>query len=241
MTETDPYGAPLPSPSPTPTRPLLGITVLVVEDSRFACEALRLMCLRSGARVRRADCLRSARRHLRVYRPSVLIVDEGLPDGCGQDLIRELSQATPRVPVILGTSGDKMVEQISKSAGADGFLPKPIKSLATFQQAIVSRLPAEQQPTKLFVAQDDMIRPDPLAYQDDMAHAADVLSDIEDTKALDYVAQFVSGVARSASDDDLALAAENLADARRNGRPVAYFAAQVAGLVQSRLTQRQFV
>ena len=69
--------------SPTAERPLLGLTVLVVEDSRFACEAMRLLCLRSGARIRRADSLKSARRHLSVYRPSIVVVDLGLPDDFG--------------------------------------------------------------------------------------------------------------------------------------------------------------
>ena len=36
-------------------RPMIGLTILVVEDSRFACEALRIFCLRSGARIRRSD------------------------------------------------------------------------------------------------------------------------------------------------------------------------------------------
>ena len=88
-------------------RPLLGLTILVVEDSRYACEAMRLLCLRSGARIRRADSLKSARKHLQVYRPSVVIIDLGLPDGSGAELIEALSTASPRVAVILGTSGDE--------------------------------------------------------------------------------------------------------------------------------------
>ena len=39
--------------------------------------------------------------------PSAVIVDVGLPDGSGLDLIRELSSARPRVPALIGTSGDE--------------------------------------------------------------------------------------------------------------------------------------
>ncbi|MCA0871241.1 response regulator [Seohaeicola saemankumensis] len=239
MDDSDPFAAP--HRLPTPTRPLLGLTVLVVEDSRYACEAMRLLCLRSGARIRRADCLKSARRHLQVYRPSVIIVDLGLPDGSGADLIEELATTHPRVGVILGTSGDDFAESIAIAAGADGFLAKPITSLATFQEAILTRLPADRQPTGPRVLHDENVRPDPIAYQDDMAHVADVLSDHTEGKILDYVAQFVGGVARSAGDRILAEAADGLAQARAAGHPVTSDAARIAGLVQERLQHRKAI
>lgn len=236
MDKTDPFAATI--PAPTATRPLLGLTVLVIEDSRFACEAMRLLCLRSGARIRRADCLRSARRHLQVYRPSVVIVDLGLPDGNGVDLISELTQTEPRVDVVLGTSGDLDGEELAMVAGADGFLDKPITSLAAFQQAVLSKLPADRQPTGLRQLPDEVIQPDRMAFQDDMAHIADVLQDPEDEQALDYVAQFVGGVARSAQDTILEKAATDLAKKRASGEPSSIEAAKIAGLIQERLTQK---
>jgi DNA-binding response OmpR family regulator len=236
MDDSDLFAAAL--QSPTPRRPLLGLTILVVEDSRYACEAMRLLCLRSGARIRRADCLKSARRHLQVYRPSVLIADLGLPDGSGSELIAELAATVPRVSVILGTSGDEQGEEEALAAGADGFLAKPITSLAAFQQAILSRLPADRQITGPRDLPDETIEPDLLAYQDDMAHAAEVLNDAQEEKSLDYVAQFLGGVARSIGDRPLASAASGLAQARKEGLPVASATAQIAGLVHERMQQK---
>lgn len=225
----------------TPSRPLLGLTILVVEDSRFACEAMRLLCLRSGARIRRADCLRSARRHLQVYRPSVAVIDQGLPDGSGIDLIEELSASTPRIGVILGTSGDDFAENMAIAAGADGFLKKPLTSLATFQEAVLSRLPTHRRPPGPRIVTDDAITPDPMAFQDDMAHMAEILTANIDDKTLDYVAQFVGGVARSADDTALAQAALDLARARADGAPLASNAARIAGLIQDRLHHKLVV
>lgn len=226
---------------PTARRPLLGLTILVVEDSRYASEAMRLLCLKSGARIRRADCLTSGRRHLQIYRPSGVIVDCGLPDGSGIELIDELARATPRVGVLLATSGDTDVEATAMAAGADGFLPKPVSSLAAFQEAILSRIPSDRHPSGPRAVSEELIQPDRVAFDDDMAHAADILRDSEEDGSIDYLAQFLRGVANSADDTDLANAAQDLAKARTEGRAVRSDLARVAGLVQDRLAQRAVI
>lgn len=236
MDTNDPFSANI--PTPTAARPLLGLTVLVVEDSRFACEALRLLCLRSGARIRRADCLRSARRHLRVYRPSVVMIDLGLPDGNGTDLIAELNEAVPRVEAILAMSGDIHTEPAALAAGADGFMAKPITSLGAFQEQVLAVLPAERRPKGPRQVDNGTVTPDLLAYQDDMAHIADVLEEHATNHTLDYIAQFLGGVARSANDTVLEDAARALAVQRALGNPAASETARIAGLIQHRLAER---
>jgi DNA-binding NtrC family response regulator len=182
---------------------LLGLTVLVVEDSRFASEAVRLMCLRSGARIRRADCIGSAERHLNVYRPTVAIIDLGLPDGSGLDLIARMHAMRPRVPILLGTSGADRdtAQQYSIAAGADGFLPKPIESLARFQEAILDLLPEELRPALAGPVDHDRIEPDLIALREDLTHAIALLA--LDEPPARYLRRFLLGLARSAHDTAL--------------------------------------
>lgn len=222
---------------PTASRPLQGLTVLVVEDSRFACEAMRLMCLRSGARLRRADCLRSARRHLQTYRPTAVIVDLGLPDGSGLDLIRDLAHHRPRVPVLLATSGDAGAERAALESGADGFLAKPVESLSAFQNAVLAALPTGIRPVPPATEEGDRISPDRLALRDDLAHAADMLGHDARGERLDYIAQFLSGVAVSAHDAPLQAAAQALARDRLAGRAGPTPLTRLNCLVRDRLAE----
>lgn len=222
-----------PQRAPTNSRPLLGMTVLAVEDSRYASEALRLMCLRSGARIRRADCLRSARRHLQVYRPSVAIIDLGLPDGSGAELIQELDRVSPRVGVIIATSGDATAEDAALKAGADGFLLKPIESLGTFQQQILRHLPADRRPNGPYAITEEVISPDPLAYRDDLEHVLNLLDGGHDAPVLAYISQFLSGVAHSASDGAMVQAATKIA-----GETGADAVAPMVALIEKRLQTR---
>lgn len=221
--------------APTARRPLLGLTVLVVEDSRYASEAVRLLCLRSGARIRRADSLETARRHLAVYRPSVLIVDVGLPDGSGIALIQSLAEATPRIDVILGVSGDSVARAAVLAAGANGFIEKPIANLAAFQSAILEHLPADRQPPSPRELSNEVVNPDPVAYQDDLSHIAQVLKSADEDAHIDYVTQFLGGVARSAKDHDLDRAVRDLASLRSSGGNLDKGVQELSQLVQSRL------
>lgn len=193
---------------PTPERPLQGQTVLVVEDSRFACEALRLLCQRSGARLRRADTIKAARRHLQTFRPSIVIVDLGLPDGSGADLIRELASTTPRISAIIGMSGDDGSKDIAMDAGADTFLAKPIPNLGQFQSVLLSVLPINRLPLRS--VPNDPVSPDLLAARDDLVRISNVLSGPSDSASLAYIAQFLQGLARITQDTELAQASEAL-------------------------------
>lgn len=193
-----------------PVLPLHGVTILVVEDSRFASEALRLMCQHSGARMRRADSLAQARRHLAVWRPDVVIVDLGLPDGEGTDLIRELSSPPGFGLAILASSGDPDLRPAALAAGAAGFLEKPVHSLALFQTAILRLFPGAP---ALRVDLDDPPRPDRMALTDDLARAAELLAQPAGQVRRGYLTRFLAGLGHAAGDLALAQAARRAAAA----------------------------
>ena len=193
---------------PTSRRPLHGLMVLLVEDSLTAGEAVRLMCITSGARLRRADCMTSARRHLRIYRPDVAIVDMGLPDGDGAELIAELAQANPRTQTIIGLSAEPSRATAAMEAGADSFIEKPLNSVAGFQSAILMNLPHHRRPMDIRLLPDLAFEADQRALQEDLIHALELLNNTKDGANSGYIAAFVTGVARTASDPTLEQAAE---------------------------------
>ena len=197
---------------PTAERPLLGTIVLVVEDSRHACEVLRLICQRSGARIRRAESLASAERHLRTYRPRIAVIDLGLPDGSGLELIESLSRPESGIDGIIAMSGDDTLQEAALQAGADVFLAKPLVSVSHFQTIALQLLPAELRPARVAKPTTDSIEPDPVALRDDLALAADLLRTDPDTATIDYIGGFLASLGKDAGDTALI----NLADMVRS-------------------------
>ncbi|WP_309667421.1 response regulator [Tabrizicola sp.] len=187
---------------------LQGLTILAVEDSRFASDALRLMCQRSGARLRRAEGVEAARSHLSVYQPDVVLIDLGLPDGRGEDLIRSL--ITPRPgPVLIGMSGDPEGRALALAAGAMGFIDKPIPGLLGFQQAILALLPDHKD--RAIAAEDTAATADPMALRDDLATVAAALRAAPGPVQRAYLSGFLGGIARQTSDTQLGAASQTLA------------------------------
>ena len=204
MPEPAPDPFPFETPQPTASRPLMGQNILLVEDSITASESLRLMCCRSGARVRRANCLTSAHRHLSVYRPSVLLVDMVLPDGSGADLLAHMSKQVNGRPVILGMSAHLGLEAEAIAAGADGFIAKPFRSLDRFQCLLLEHLPEVTKRIGPRRLPEHVVAADPDALRQDFATAANLLRESPRADDLDYTVKFISALARENEDSFLA-------------------------------------
>jgi len=188
-------------------------TLLLVEDSRQAAEAVRLLARRLGLRLRRAEHLAAARHHLRVYRPDVALIDLGLPDGSGLDLIAELARMQPPLRRIVAISADPGAEEAALAAGACAFVAKPLR--------LPADLPALLGPEAPTIPASALPGPeagrnagaDPMALRDDLVHARTVLQH-RGHDGLEYAASFVLGVARCADDPALLALAR---DARNSG------------------------
>lgn len=203
-----------PGPWPAPT-------LMLVEDSRHAAEAVRLIARRLGMRLRRADTLVAARRHLRVYRPDVALVDLGLPDGSGLDLIAELAMARPRLRRVVALSADPDAGAAALAAGADGFVAKPLRLPADLVVLLGPGAPTLADWTAPPEAEGRNGGADPLALRDDLMTAQAALTQ-GDAQGLAWALQFVGGVARCVGDAGLVQA---VAQARVSGQSCALAAA----------------
>jgi len=115
------------------------ICVLVVDDDAFLrAEFVDMVRSAQGLQLAgEADSLASARRWLaQGPPPDVAVIDLGLPDGSGVELIEELAAADPRVGVLVMTVfGDEARVMRALEAGANGYVLKEATP-ADFERAI---------------------------------------------------------------------------------------------------------
>lgn len=199
---------------------LFAVTILLVEDSRSASEAIRLFAAESGARVRRADTMHAASRHLAIYRPNVVMVDLGLPDGDGMALIRHLAAASTPIGAIIALSGHERESWQGEAiaAGAAACLEKPIASLRAFQECVLGVLPdadSRRRPDEreLALAGRASVQS---ALDEDLRRARALLTDampLGDGDTIAYCAQFLGSVGEMLGDRELVAASRLAAEA----------------------------
>ncbi len=103
--------------------------VLVVEDesaiSQFLCASLSA----AGLQPRAAGTLAQARAELARAPCALVVLDLGLPDGDGVDLVRELRGRGQGVPVLVLSARSTEANKIDAlDAGADDYLTKPFSA-----------------------------------------------------------------------------------------------------------------
>ena len=103
----------------------MSLRVLVVEDDREIRSLLQSSLSVEGFAVQTAVSLSEARALLQHSAPDLLILDLGLPDGDGVELVRELRRLQA-VPVIVVSARHQEAQKIELlDAGADDYLTKP--------------------------------------------------------------------------------------------------------------------
>lgn len=108
--------------------------ILVVEDEGSIGLALNMILSDRNFEVDYVNSLLSAGEYLEENEPSVIILDNKLPDGFGVDFITYTRKKYPSIKIIM-ISGFSTARDVALANGADMFLEKPF-SMDKINEAI---------------------------------------------------------------------------------------------------------
>jgi two-component system, OmpR family, KDP operon response regulator KdpE len=101
------------------------VAVLIVDDEPPIRRFLRSSLAAEGCRVFEAEDAEGALRRLAVEKPDVIILDLGLPDRSGFDLIPEIRNISKVPIVVLSARHDEHSKVEALDLGADDYIGKP--------------------------------------------------------------------------------------------------------------------
>ena len=99
--------------------------ILIVEDEAEIRRFVRLTLVAEGHEVFEADTLQRGLIEAGTRRPDLLVLDLGLPDGDGVDLIRDLRTWSAMPVIVLSARSTEADKIAALDAGADDYLVKP--------------------------------------------------------------------------------------------------------------------
>ncbi len=102
---------------------------MIIEDEKDLCYLLSLVLKQNDMQ---SDCVYSiseANQTIRQLMPSIVFLDNHLPDGYGSDFIATVKDINPAAKIIMITAFDSKEDiDIALSRGADYFISKPFNS-----------------------------------------------------------------------------------------------------------------
>ena len=114
--------------------------LLIVEDdiglNQGLCKALKV----DDRKIISCQDLKTAKEQLLCGGVSLILLDINLPDGSGLELLREVKENTPGIPVILLTANDTDLDIVDGlERGADDYITKPF-SLSVLRARVNTQL-----------------------------------------------------------------------------------------------------
>lgn len=99
--------------------------VLIVEDEGDMCLLLNIMLTGKEMELDHVKSISAAKDYLNDAEPSVIILDNKLPDGLGVDFINFIKQNHPAVKIVMISGYSNAAKDLALDNGADKFLEKP--------------------------------------------------------------------------------------------------------------------
>ena len=107
--------------------------ILIVEDEGEMCLVLNILLNEEDFELEHVPDLQAATEYLKKNQPSLIILDNKLPDGFGIDYIGLVKKRYPTTKIIMITGYDASAEDVALENGADIFLEKPFTKRQLFE------------------------------------------------------------------------------------------------------------
>ncbi|KPH00168.1 Fis family transcriptional regulator [Pseudomonas sp. RIT-PI-q] len=99
--------------------------VLIIEDEKEIRRFVRMALQAEGLEVHEAETFHRGLIDAGTRRPDLIVLDLGLPDGDGIDLIRDVRSWSPVPIIVLSARGAESDKILALDTGADDYLVKP--------------------------------------------------------------------------------------------------------------------
>ena len=169
-----------------------GKTIVVIDDERAIQATLSTILERNGYRVHVGPNASLGRKKVEELKPDLVLLDLGLPDAEGLDVLRGFKADFPAMPVMILTANDTLANAIeSIKLGAFHFLSKPYAAEELL--SLCSRALEQRD----LVRQTETLREEKKELQKQLRAAEDQLRPVAISRRMREVEQLIARVAPS--------------------------------------------